>query len=424
MVINSIIAFVLAALSSAIFAPITIKLAFRVGAIDVPKDERKIHAKPMPRIGGLSFIVAFFIAVLFVLLTSDIPNMPNLFGFFIGAGIVAAVGFIDDTKNIKPWMKFLGQSVGAVCVIASGLRITGAYGYDANKKFIEGSSSNIITTTGVIIPPNVYYYIRLTFDNTVDFSSAQLEYGSTSTSYEPHKSNILTVNEDVELRGIGDVKDTLNCLTGEVTKRIEEIVLDGGDDEEWITAAGGSVTHQRFVLKRGNRIKPISNVNENLFLCDKFNTVNSIKGDNSKEMCLMEESDEWYLSIVINNTKLNSLTVDGFKSWLQSNNVKIQYVVESESIKTVVLTTVDQDGQPTKLKTFNDITHVEIKANNLIPSVDVEVATKISQTLSTMGPQQLGISETQNKLGQTIDEQTENTDATMMATTEIYEQTL
>ena len=62
----------------------------------------------MPRIGGLSFILAFFIAVLFVLLTSDIPNMPNLFGFFLGAGIVSAVGFIDDTKNIKPWMKLLG----------------------------------------------------------------------------------------------------------------------------------------------------------------------------------------------------------------------------------------------------------------------------------------------------------------------------
>ncbi len=107
MVINSIIAFVLAALSAAIFAPFSIKLAYKVGAVDVPKDERKIHAKPMPRIGGLSFILAFFIAVLFVLLTSDILNMPNLFGFFVGAGIVAAVGFIDDTKNLKPWIKFL-----------------------------------------------------------------------------------------------------------------------------------------------------------------------------------------------------------------------------------------------------------------------------------------------------------------------------
>ena len=123
MVINSIIAFVLAAIASAIFAPISIKLAFKIGAIDVPKDERKVHAKPMPRIGGLSFILAFLIAMLFILLTTDIQGMPNLFGFFVGAGIVAATGFIDDTKNLKPWMKFLGQSIGAICVIASGLRI-------------------------------------------------------------------------------------------------------------------------------------------------------------------------------------------------------------------------------------------------------------------------------------------------------------
>ena len=125
MVINCIIAFVLAMLCSIIFTPITIKLAYKVGAIDIPKDERKIHAKPMPRIGGLSFIVAFLIATIFVLMTSSqsITNMPNLFGFFVGAGIVAAVGFWDDTRGLTPWKKFLGQSIGAICVILSGLRI-------------------------------------------------------------------------------------------------------------------------------------------------------------------------------------------------------------------------------------------------------------------------------------------------------------
>ena len=52
----------------------------------------------------------------------------------------------------------------------------------------------------------------------------QLEEGSTATSYEPYKSNILTVNEEVELRGIGNVKDELNLITGELTQRIGEIV--------------------------------------------------------------------------------------------------------------------------------------------------------------------------------------------------------
>ena len=55
----------------------------------------------------------------------------------------------------------------------------------------------------------------------------QLEESSVKTSYEPHKSNTLTTPEDLELRGIGDVKDELNVATGELTQRIGEVLFDG-----------------------------------------------------------------------------------------------------------------------------------------------------------------------------------------------------
>lgn len=50
----------------------------------------------------------------------------------------------------------------------------------------------------------------------------QLEEGTTATSYEPYKSNILTVNEDVTLRSNGSVCDELDLLTGKLTQRIDE----------------------------------------------------------------------------------------------------------------------------------------------------------------------------------------------------------
>lgn len=58
--------------------------------------------------------------------------------------------------------------------------------------------------------------------NTVTVKNIQLELGSVATSYEPHKSNILTVNEDVTLRSNGDICDELNLLTGQLTQRIGE----------------------------------------------------------------------------------------------------------------------------------------------------------------------------------------------------------
>ncbi len=123
MVIEMLIAFILAAITSAIVTPISIKLAHRVGAIDEPKDERKIHVKAMPRLGGFSFIVGFFVAVIYSLATSAIATTVNLWGVFIGLAIVAIIGFLDDVYHIKPWQKLLGQVVAAVLVIISGLRI-------------------------------------------------------------------------------------------------------------------------------------------------------------------------------------------------------------------------------------------------------------------------------------------------------------
>ena len=123
MFINMLITFILAAITAAIVAPLSIKLAFKVGAIDVPKDERRVHSKPMPRIGGISFIIGFFVAVIFALLTTEMADTTNLFGFFIGLAIVTSVAFLDDVYHLKPWHKLLAQVVAAILVIASGLRI-------------------------------------------------------------------------------------------------------------------------------------------------------------------------------------------------------------------------------------------------------------------------------------------------------------
>ena len=87
----------------------------------------------------------------------------------------------------------------------------------------ENKSSITLTT-------NSDGYIWFNFSNNIDKINQildiceyiQIEYGTVATSYEPFKSNILTVNEDVTLRSNGDVYDELNLLTGRLTQRIDE----------------------------------------------------------------------------------------------------------------------------------------------------------------------------------------------------------
>ena len=85
--------------------------------------------------------------------------------------------------------------------------------------------------------PNVESFIKITSDanktvdrisifgnglTTPEFYDIQVEKGVQSSSYEPYKSNILTVNEDVTLRSNGNICDELNLLTGQLTQRIDE----------------------------------------------------------------------------------------------------------------------------------------------------------------------------------------------------------
>lgn len=128
MILNMVIAFVIAAIAAAILTPYSIRLAYKVGAIDVPNDERKLHNRPIPRIGGLAFICAFFISTAIIFLCCEIDKTINftdinLLGFYVGALIITLMGYIDDIKSIKPLMKLAGQTLAAVCVILSGVRI-------------------------------------------------------------------------------------------------------------------------------------------------------------------------------------------------------------------------------------------------------------------------------------------------------------
>lgn len=87
-----------------------------VGAIDVPKDDRRIHTQPIPRMGGLAIFLGFICACL-IFADSSAPIM----GMMVGALIIAVMGAVDDIVSLRPWVKLLAQLVAAVVAIRSGI---------------------------------------------------------------------------------------------------------------------------------------------------------------------------------------------------------------------------------------------------------------------------------------------------------------
>ncbi|MBZ9606394.1 undecaprenyl/decaprenyl-phosphate alpha-N-acetylglucosaminyl 1-phosphate transferase [Clostridium estertheticum] len=117
---NRYILAIITALISFIITPLVKKLAIKVNAIDIPKDERRVHNKPIPVMGGLAIYIAFVIGTILyngILTTSQI-------GIIIGATIIVIGGIIDDIKDLSPKYKVLIQVIAAICLLVSGIRIS------------------------------------------------------------------------------------------------------------------------------------------------------------------------------------------------------------------------------------------------------------------------------------------------------------
>ena len=306
--------------------------------------------------------------------------------------------------------------------------------YDIDKNFISLNTSYSDIKV-IFTPPSGAKFFRVSSGNgggarTPNELQYQIEKGTIPTSYEPYKSNVLTVNEDVTLRGIGEVKDELNLMTGEYVQRIGEIILDGSDivytnNNAYMTEVSTAILTSNFY--NFSIYRPI--------MCKDFPVYSNDEGIWEKGKGIVSGvsfvSPSWGFCVRLPHTLTGVTTVDSedavmqkFKAYLQSNPITIQYHFETPTIKTVDLTVVDQDNQPTELGTFKNVTHVSLEAENLIPEVEMEVATRISEELASASPLMDDISTKQEHLNITIDEQSNNVDATMIATTEIFEETL
>ena len=73
------IAFLLAFIVTFMATPYTIKIAHKVGAVDIPKDQRRMHKKTMPKFGGPAVILGFLVSVIYLLIVMSIENSINLF---------------------------------------------------------------------------------------------------------------------------------------------------------------------------------------------------------------------------------------------------------------------------------------------------------------------------------------------------------
>lgn len=122
------IVFLGAVIITACITPLVGKVARRFGIMDVPGELRKIHARPIPLLGGFAPFVGLVVvvgAVLWfvpVLVRPEIP-LEHLIGVGIGALFLMVGGFLDDNYNLKPRWQIVFPMLAALAIVVSGIGI-------------------------------------------------------------------------------------------------------------------------------------------------------------------------------------------------------------------------------------------------------------------------------------------------------------
>lgn len=228
-------------------------------------------------------------------------------------------------------------------------------GWTKKEYNLPKNGKRMIGFTFIMSSNNNYVYVE---KNTI-----QLEQGTQATPYEPYKSNILSTPEDLELRGIGKIKDELNVATGELTQRIGEVVLDGSEKfgiEEFADTGmvyAKLLSHQETVSEAGN------------IICNNFiGYQTSIYGKPLEGVYFVDG-----IKFMIKKDKLSEVSSSGVSKFLSDTGTIVQYKKPTESVKTVDL--IPSGTHPSTTPYCWKNGHIQLSSSGLLPNLEYSVVT-------------------------------------------------
>lgn len=112
-----------------LLTPICRAIAIKLNIVDQPDHLRKVHTRPIPRIGGIPIAISYALSLGLVLTFAPkgaplvVQHRDLLWSLFPAVGMVFLIGLIDDLLGMKAWHKLAAQVVAATWAVAMGARI-------------------------------------------------------------------------------------------------------------------------------------------------------------------------------------------------------------------------------------------------------------------------------------------------------------
>lgn len=144
--------FCTALIASLVITPFIIKLAERIGAMDIPKDNRRVHKAPVPLIGGLAIFLAFVVTVIGFI---PLPEQKEIIGLLLGGTFITLSGLLDDIRPMKARTKLLFQIAAAIILVCFGVTI----------KFVTNPFDRLTGISDIgwlTIPATIFWIVGIT----------------------------------------------------------------------------------------------------------------------------------------------------------------------------------------------------------------------------------------------------------------------
>jgi UDP-GlcNAc:undecaprenyl-phosphate/decaprenyl-phosphate GlcNAc-1-phosphate transferase len=111
-----------------VLTPICRDIFRKLNVVDRPDGERKLHGKPIPRVGGIPIALSYTLALGLMLVFAPhgakihVQHAWLLLSLLPAVGLVFITGLIDDLIGLRPWEKLAGQAMAAVLAVDFGAR--------------------------------------------------------------------------------------------------------------------------------------------------------------------------------------------------------------------------------------------------------------------------------------------------------------
>lgn len=291
------------------------------------------------------------------------------------------IGRYDETGNfvnddrMYATSKFKIQANKTIVVNHDNIKTIWMNFWDVNMNHI--SQVQVNPYNNITTPINcVMCSITSSIDATL--TNLQVEYGTISTPYVPHQSDkkrLLYYNNETQawekpiLRQWDSIEKHADGKYY-YHQRSGEVVLNGNEGEKWVKNVGLSNGNYAFMHLQGQHIKPTNSMID--FICDKLvvGDYNVASGE-----CISKYTNGTEIVIKVTASKLSTQDVQGFKQWLQANNVTVVYQLAQE--KVYECTNID-------LITYANETNYIVESGAIVPRTTLKVHNNISNVVSLL----------------------------------------